>query len=141
MATERVDIIYGERASRSVEADTRDGELWLTAADLDRVSGWVLKLEGFCKDEVCVPVPPARKDDLAGDGRFNLAALARLLEQPALADPEHHVWCFGESAAERTRKLRSLEAPDFTLPDLAGRMHSLSEHRGKKVLLVSWASW
>ena len=32
-------------------------------------------------------------------------------------------------------------APDFTLPDLEGRLHSLSEHRGKKVLLVTWASW
>jgi hypothetical protein len=141
MATERVDIIYGERASRAVEADTRNDELWLTAADLERVSGWVLKPEGFCKDEVCIPVPPARKDDFAGDGRFNLAALADLLGQPAVADTEHRAYCFGEAAVERARKLRSLEAPDFTLPDLAGRMHSLSEHRGKKVLLVSWASW
>ena len=37
--------------------------------------------------------------------------------------------------------LTSLDAPDFSLPDLDGKMHSLSEHRGKKVLLVSWASW
>ncbi|TAJ31410.1 MAG: redoxin domain-containing protein, partial [Reyranella sp.] len=35
----------------------------------------------------------------------------------------------------------SLEAPDFTLPDLDGKTHSLAEQRGKKVLLVSWASW
>jgi hypothetical protein len=141
MASERVDIIYGESTTRGVEADTRGGALWLTAADLKRVSGWVLKPEGFCRDEVCIPVPPARKDDLASGGRFNLAALAALLAQPAVADPDHHAYCFGEAAAERARKLRSLEAPDFTLPDLAGRMHSLSEHRGKKVLLVSWASW
>ena len=32
-------------------------------------------------------------------------------------------------------------APDFTLPDSTGRMHRLSDHRGKKVLLVTWASW
>ena len=25
--------------------------------------------------------------------------------------------------------------------DLDGRMHTLSEHRGRKVLLVTWASW
>jgi len=47
----------------------------------------------------------------------------------------------GESAQARGEALRSLEAPDFTLPDLAGRPHSLSAHRGKKVLLVTWASW
>ena len=32
-------------------------------------------------------------------------------------------------------------APDFALPDLAGELHTLSEHRGKKVLLATWASW
>ena len=47
----------------------------------------------------------------------------------------------GAAAADRAAALRSLEAPDFTLPDRTGRLHSLSEHRGKKVLLVSWASW
>jgi len=33
------------------------------------------------------------------------------------------------------------QAPDFALPDLAGRTHTLAEHRGKKILLVAWASW
>ena len=47
----------------------------------------------------------------------------------------------GVSAAARSRALQSLSAPDFTLPDLEGRMHTLSEHRGRKVLLVTWASW
>ena len=32
-------------------------------------------------------------------------------------------------------------APDFTLPDLDGKLHSLSDYRGKKVVLMSWASW
>jgi peroxiredoxin len=27
------------------------------------------------------------------------------------------------------------------LPDLSGRMHALSDFRGKKVLLVAYASW
>ena len=47
----------------------------------------------------------------------------------------------GVSAEERAQALASLEAPDFTLPDLDGRPHSLSEHRGKKVFLVAYASW
>jgi hypothetical protein len=50
-------------------------------------------------------------------------------------------WVLGQSARDRADALRSLEAPDFTLPDSGGRPHSLSEHRGKKVLLVTWASW
>jgi peroxiredoxin len=32
-------------------------------------------------------------------------------------------------------------APAFALPDLDGRRHRLSDHRGNKVLLVTWASW
>ncbi len=35
----------------------------------------------------------------------------------------------------------TLEAPDFELPDLSGKMHRLSQHRGKKVLLIAYASW
>ncbi|NLP44654.1 MAG: redoxin domain-containing protein [Peptococcaceae bacterium] len=33
------------------------------------------------------------------------------------------------------------EAPDFTLPDLAGNQVSLSDFRGKNVYLNFWASW
>ena len=32
-------------------------------------------------------------------------------------------------------------APDFTLADLAGRDHRLSDYCGKNVLLVFWATW
>jgi len=32
-------------------------------------------------------------------------------------------------------------APDFTLGDLRGKERSLSEFRGRKVVLVFWASW
>jgi peroxiredoxin len=32
-------------------------------------------------------------------------------------------------------------APDFTLADLAGKDHKLSDYNGKSVLLVFWATW
>jgi cytochrome c-type biogenesis protein len=41
----------------------------------------------------------------------------------------------------RDSYISSLDAPDFTLPDANGKMHSLSDFKGKKVLLVTWASW
>ena len=37
------------------------------------------------------------------------------------------------------KKYRELR--DFTLPDLACTAHSLSDYRGQKVLLATWASW
>jgi hypothetical protein len=136
-----IDIIYGERVTEGVDADAKGGGLWLKASDLERVSGWAHKPEGFCKGEVCVPVPASRKDEFVRGESYNLAALADLLGQPMVADAENRAFCFGEAASERRRILTSLDAPDFSLPDLAGRMHSLSQYRGKKVFLVSWASW
>jgi peroxiredoxin len=32
-------------------------------------------------------------------------------------------------------------APDFTLTDIAGKEHKLSDYRGKNVLIVFWATW
>jgi hypothetical protein len=65
----------------------------------------------------------------------------RHLDGPVLHDDSGTVWVLGEGAEARASSLRSLEAPDFTLPDVDGRPHSLSDYRGKKVFLVSWASW
>ncbi|MHC4221274.1 MAG: peroxiredoxin family protein [Planctomycetota bacterium] len=33
------------------------------------------------------------------------------------------------------------EAPDFTVTDITGKTHTLSDYRGKNVLLVFWATW
>jgi peroxiredoxin len=51
------------------------------------------------------------------------------------------VAALGTSAADRSASLGSLRAPDFALPDLDGHVHTLSAQRGKKVLLVVYASW
>ena len=93
--------------------------------------------------DTCVPIPPAREADFVRDSgrKFNLAAFARHLNQPIVHDDKNGVWFFGEGAAARRSTMTSLEAPDFELPDLDGKMHRLSDYRGKKVLLAAWASW
>ena len=53
---------------------------------------------------------------------------------------DNGIWYFGLRADQR-QGLASLTGPDFSLPDMAGKMHSLAEFRGKKILLVTWASW
>ena len=72
---------------------------------------------------------------------MDLAALASLLGRPLAIDQEEGVALLGTGIAERAHELDSLEAPDFELPDLSGRMHRLSDYRGKKVLLIAYASW
>ena len=117
-----------------------DGErLWLAPADLEAATGWSSRPEGLCRGDVCMPLPTGR--DFVRDGRIDAAAVWRHLGKPVVHSDDGSTWALGEGAGERAAALRSLQAPDFTLPDVAGRMHSLSDYRGKKVLLVSWASW
>ncbi len=37
--------------------------------------------------------------------------------------------------------LHAADKPDFTLPDMAGKAHTLSDYRGKWVLVNYWATW
>jgi len=138
-----IEIIYADRPSQAVTAEAELDNLWLSAAELAKVSGWELKPEGVCKGGVCVPIPIGREADFVRDNRqtFNLASFARLLSQPMLHNDKNRVWYFGQDAGTRRAALKSLEAPDFELPDLDGKMHRLSDYRGKKVLLAAWASW
>jgi hypothetical protein len=137
------DIIYRGLVSEIGGAKAEGDNLWLSNADLKRASGWELKPEGACMGDVCIPIPPGRATEFVRDhGRgFNLSALARHLGQPVVHDHKNRTWYFGEDAATRRASLASLQAPDFELPDLDGKMHRLSDYRGKKVLLAAWASW
>ena len=47
----------------------------------------------------------------------------------------------GVSAYQTRHHLRREPAPDFTLRDLAGNSRSLSQQRGKKVLIHFFATW
>jgi AhpC/TSA family len=137
-----VTIIYEDKPASVANAQAQGADLWMPTRELQAATGWELKPQGLCRDERCVPIPPARRDQFlrAGD-MVNLAALARQLDQPVVHDDSHALWFFGESANSRRETLASLEAPDFTLPDIDGNLHSLSDYRGRKVLLLSWASW
>ena len=123
------------------EARVEGEGLWLPEAELEAATGWSMKPEGLCRGSVCVPIPPGRRSEWSRAGRVDAAALWRHQGKPVLRSAAGDVWALGESAGDRGTALQALEAPDFTLPDPAGRLHSLSDHRGKKVLLVSWASW
>jgi hypothetical protein len=115
--------------------------LWLTREDLARATGFELKPEGLCKGEICVPVPRNSTHLVDSSGAVDVAAFWRHMGQPVVHDDARTTWVLGSGARERAAALESFEAPDFRLPDLDGRMHALSEQRGRKVLLVTWASW
>jgi hypothetical protein len=131
--------VIDEQEARQVPAALEGDRVRLPAASLDAALGWKLEPQGLCRGTVCLPT--AGRPGLATAAGVDLGALAALLERPLALDVEHRAAALGASAAERADRLARLEAPDFALPDLAGRVHRLSEHRGKKVLLIACASW
>ena len=110
----------------------------IPAAALEETLGWDLQPEGLCRGVVCVPVDQSA---LVRDEGLDLGVLAGALQRPLVTDEKHAVAALGASHHDRGDALNSLQAPDFTLPDLDGNLHSLSDQRGKKVLLVAYASW
>jgi peroxiredoxin len=121
----------GDVAVRAVDG------LFVADEDVERATGWSRKPEGMCRGAICVPLPAEAMRDHAVD----LASLWRKLGNPVLHDESQEVWVLGAGAQQRTAALTGLVAPDFVLPDLAGKPHRLSDLRGSKVLLVTWASW
>jgi hypothetical protein len=111
--------------------------LWLSADDAALATGWILKPEGMCQADLCVPLPK----DAVRDDRVDIAAFWRLLGNPVVHDTAGETWVLGTGADQRNAALAGLMAPDFTLPDLAGVPHTLSALRGNKVFLCTWASW
>jgi hypothetical protein len=131
--------IIDEGRVTQVAATVAGEQVGLSPAALYAALGWELKPQGLCKDDRCVPVTAQQgRIDAAG---VDLAAVAALLGRPLALDVAERVACFGTAAADRAAQLASLAAPDFTLPDLDGTPHSLSDYRSKKVLLVAYASW
>ena len=137
----KVTVIYHDNSLVINNADASANDLWITPEDLEKLSGWTLKPEGVCKGSTCVPIPPGRESEFVRDsGGFNLAALAQLLGETAVHSDDLSAWVFLEPLSS-LRRIQSLEAPDFALPDLDGRLHRLSDYRGNKLFLVAWASW
>jgi hypothetical protein len=137
-------ILYEDRATKVNTAIEEAGQLWITPRDLEQATGFAVKPQGVCREKLCFPLPHNREGEFLrkqnGTSWFNLTAFAQLVSQPFAHDEALSTWYFGLRADQR-QGLSSLEAPDFTLPDMSGKLHSLSDYRGKKVLLLTWASW
>ena len=111
--------------------------LWMSPADAATVTGWTLKPEGMCRADLCVPLPASA----VGTNEVDVAAFWKKLGGPVIASEQGDVWALGAPADERNAALEGLDAPDFTLPDVNGVPRSLSQLRGKKVFVATWASW
>ena len=136
-----ITVLHEQRETVLPRARASGDALWVERDDVERATGWAWKPEGLCRDEACVPLPrgaggvPVRGDAL------DLAAAWRHMGHPVVHDEAGEHWVLGTGGAQRAEALATLQAPDFALPDLGGTPHLLSQFRGRKVFLVTWASW
>jgi thiol-disulfide isomerase/thioredoxin len=70
----------------------------------------------------------AAKPSVPQTGASNKPTLNQIIKRASTWDPAFTNW-YGK------------EAPDFTVTDLKGQKHTLSEYKGKNVLLIFWATW
>jgi peroxiredoxin len=98
-------------------------------ADLERRTGWSIKPEGACRDEVCVPL----------DAPFDVGRRAQRHGLALVHEEQNDLWALGPESGGHA--LASAELADIVLPDRRGRDFALSSLRGTKVLMITWASW
>ena len=86
-------------------------------------------------------MPVADPAGLRVDDRLDLVAVASALGRLTVVDLAAGIAAVSRSGDQRRQALADLHAPDFSLRDLDGQVHSLAEWRGQKKLLVTFASW
>jgi hypothetical protein len=108
----------------------------VTADNLAARTDWHPKPEGLCRGEVCVPAPGSLRDD----GTIDVDVVARRLGMPLVHDSEHGVWALGPATFNGTA-LTTAAAADPPLLTRDGATFRLSRLRGRKVVMVAWASY
>jgi len=134
-----ITVITDEAATVDGVADPGRGTFLLDDAGIDTVLGWTLNANGLCHGDSCVPV--ADPAGLRVDDRLDLVAVASALGRLTVVDLAAGIAAVSRSGDQRRQALRDLHAPDFSLRDLDGQVHSLAEWRGQKKLLVTFATW
>jgi len=134
-STSTTTVLYNDSAVKLDKIRPDAKELWVRAADLPRINEFELKPQGACRADMCIPVAKTLKNG----PWFNLTGFSRKLGQAYVNDSG--VWSFGDIPVMRGSFYSSRIAPDFAVPDRTGKIVHLSDFRGKKVLVFTWASW
>ena len=109
----------------------------LTAEEFAAATGWSIEPEGACRGDVCVPLAPLEPD---GEGRFDATVVAEQLGMPVAHDEQHHIWALGPRSGGG-RVLDDARMPELVLEDFDANPFDVASTRGRKVVLLAWASW
>lgn len=139
---ESVTVLTLGRVESIEGATVTAGHLWVPEDATAQVNGFHLKPEGLCAAEICIPLPADGSWTRERDGvrLVDVSAFAERVGQPVATTPAADAWSFGPVPALRAPLLTG-QAPEFELRDREGHVVRLSDFRGKRVLLLTWASW
>jgi hypothetical protein len=73
------------------------------------------------------------------DGKVDVADFAARMGMPLAADTKRGLWALGPQTGGHV--LDSVQFPKIVLQDFDGNPFDLDSTRGKKLLLVAWASY
>lgn len=110
--------------------------LRVSATDFASTTGWDAKPEGMCRGEVCVPAPGA----LDGNTVDVETASARL-GMPIVHDAAHGVWSLGPATATGRTLSSAIARFPSSLIDAMGRGFDFASLRGRRIIMIAWASW
>lgn len=133
MTTSTLTLLDVDGREHPVPGDTEA----VDGAALAEATGWVLKPEGLCRDETCVPLLGRAVE--WEDGRIDLVEWAAALGLALAVDDQHGIAALAPPAHDTASP--GAPAPELELPDLAGTPQAFSALAGRKRVLVTWASW
>jgi hypothetical protein len=130
-------VLYDDHAValERIGPDPAGEALWIEARDLPRLGGFELTADGACRGDLCIPLP-------AGSIRnslLNFSAFAAAAGHAVVAEPAERIWSV--SGRSTSGAMTSRLAPDIEVPDRLGRPVHLAGFRGRKALVITWASW
>ena len=132
-------VIRSDGGASAVTISRGFGDFSVLVGDLEGATGWALKPEGLCNDDICYPV--RNVSELSDGVNIDFAMFAKLTNQSLVFDSEYGVAALGELASTRAKSMSTLDAPDFKLPDIHGEQVSFSDFNRRKRLLLAWSSW
>lgn len=135
-----VTVLYNNNQQSLANCQLLNDDLWVRKKDLIFTSGFTLKPQGACLEDICIPLDQS-DPELFKDELINAAGFARTINQASVKAIDQNTWSFGASNYSRQAFNQNAQAPDFSLDDRQGQEVRLSQYKDKKVILMTWASW
>lgn len=137
-------VLANDTVSKISALENNGGQLWIREDQLKKATGFDLKPSGACYESlnICIPLFEKGFTQKLPDGKWlNVSKLAERLDQACISNDDKTVWSLGLIPEARNSMIETGMAPDFEITDIHGNLVRLSDFRGKKVLIVTWATW